>query len=108
MHDDRLGDGVADANARIEARERVLKHHLDMLAHVAQRLPVGGANVAPLEADFAAAGLDETQDRTPGRRLAAAALAHQRQGLASGQRERNALDRMHMALQPRAEFSEGL
>ncbi len=38
----RLGDGLADGHARIQARERILKDDLQVAAQPAQRRPVAG------------------------------------------------------------------
>ena len=94
VHDDRLRDRRADALARIEARERVLKNHLHAPAHLAQRLGVERANILPLEEYSPAARLDETQDRTSRRRLAAAEFADERQRLAGPDEKGDILDRM--------------
>ena len=82
--------------ARVQRRVRVLEHHLQFAAvgpHLAPRQPVDALAVDP---DLAGGRLDQLQDRLAGGRLAAAALADQAQGLALGDVERDAVDRMDL------------
>ena len=100
MHDDRLGDGLADALARIEAGERILKNHLHALAQLAQGFRIERADILPVKEYAPFARLDQPQDRAAGRRFAAAELADERQRLAGVQREGHVLDRMHAGRRP--------
>jgi len=97
MDDDRLGDGFAGALARIEAGERILKHHLNALANLAQGFGIERADILPLKKHAPFAWFDQPQDRAAGRRFAAARLADEGQRLAGAERERDVLDRMHAA-----------
>src|SRR5580692_5011225 len=95
MHDDRLGDGLANALAWIEAGEWILKHHLHAPAELAQGFGIERADILSFKEYTPFARLDEPQDRAACRRLATARLAHQRQRLAGVEREGDVLDRMH-------------
>ena len=88
MQDQRLADLARDRVQRVERGHRLLEDDADAAAsHLAQRALVGAQQVAPAEADAAARmpGLrvgQQLQDRQRRDRLARAALAHERQGLA--------------------------
>src|ERR1700722_12921758 len=75
MDYDRFGDRSADALSRIEAREGILENHLHALAHLAQTRGVERPHVLSLEQHASRARLDEAQDRTSRRRLAATGFA---------------------------------
>jgi hypothetical protein len=47
MGEDRLGDRIADADARIEALERILEDHLRLAADVRQLGFAGAAHILP-------------------------------------------------------------
>ena len=94
MGDQGLGDGVADAKAGVEARERILKNHLRAQAHVDEVASAKSAHVPPFDADVPRDGLHQAKDGAPGRGLAAARLADERQRLAAHQVEGNVLDRV--------------
>ncbi len=89
----RLGQDLLDRHARVEARERVLEDHLHLPAQGPQRRPSVAGDVAALDADRAAARLDQPQREPRQGGLAAAALAHHRQRLAGGDAQRHAVDR---------------
>jgi hypothetical protein len=93
----RLGDGVAHRQTRVEAGVGVLEHDL----HAAAELAQGGAarfrHVLPVEADAPGAGLDQAHDEARGGGLAAAGLAHQRQGFAAAEREAHPVHGAHRA-----------
>ena len=96
-----LGDLAADREDRVEARHRVLEDHRDVV-------PADGPNVVVVHLedvhaveddgalDDLARGLrDEPHERERGHRLATAGLAHDAEGLAGGELERHAVDRVH-------------
>ena len=87
MHDHRFGDRAANGLARIEARERILEDHLHASADGAQARAVERAHIVPLEQYSSGIGLDQAQDRAARGRLAATALADQRQRFAGVQRK---------------------
>src|SRR5690348_10799277 len=94
--DERFADYVADPEARVERRIGVLEDDLQ-LATVGPHLAASQL-VDSLAADTNLAGgrVDQFEDRLAGGRLAAAALADETQGLALGDVEGNAVDRMHL------------
>src|SRR5262249_42024075 len=85
---------VAHAHARIETRERILEHDLHAAAHGTQRAGREVVDAAAVEHHLAGGDVEQAQDRAPDCRLAAAALAHERQGLATRAREGDPLDRV--------------
>ncbi len=94
VHPDRLGDDVANAHAWIERRIRILEHHLDLAAHLAN---VAGRHVLEVHAvkdDIAASHRKQLDDRATGGGLAATALADQPQCLAAVHIEGHPVDRL--------------
>src|SRR5687767_9561802 len=94
---DRLGDDVGGAHARIERRIRILEYRLQLApdgAHLRGREPLD-ALTAPV--DLAGRGIDQLQDRLRGRRLAAAALAHEAEGLALRDAKAHLVGGVHLA-----------
>ena len=91
----RLANDGFDRHARVERCERVLKNDLHVASHFAQRLRVHGGDVLAVEADLAAAGLDQPQDAAARGGLAATGLAHHAQGFASGNAEADAVHGVH-------------
>src|SRR5712691_5650903 len=91
---ERLADGRADRLARVERVGRVLEDDLDAAAELAEAPLRGGRQVLALEDDPAGGRLFEAQDAVRGRRLAAAALADERDRLAREDLERHAIDRV--------------
>ena len=73
---DRPADQLAHGLARVERRIRILEHNLSHAAHRNERaLRLAGHGFAG-DADRAAIGLDQAQDRAAERRLARARLAN--------------------------------
>ncbi len=91
---DRLGQDVAHAHARVEARERILEHHLHAAAHLAHRARRSVVDTLAVEDDLARSNLEQPQNGAADRRLAAAGLADQRQRLAARDLERHAVHRI--------------
>src|SRR5882757_2758177 len=89
---DRLGNHVTNPLARIEAAEGVLENDL----HPPPNLPqLGGRHIVDalaVEVNFPGGRFEETQDGPSYCRLAAPAFADKGQGLASADRERDAVD----------------
>src|SRR5437762_2844250 len=77
--DERLGDDLVHAHARVERGERILEHGLDRAAIGVEHRAVQRLEVAPLESDHARRRLLEEQDQLRGRRLAAPGLADEAQ-----------------------------
>ena len=101
---DRLGDDVEHAPARIEAGIRVLEDHLHAPAecgHVGAAARAG--HVVAVELDRARGRRIEADHQARHRRLAAARFAHQREGLALGDLEVDAVDRLHDLARPALE-----
>ncbi len=103
VREQRLGDLRADLRDRIEVRHRVLRHEPDVAsadrAHLVLRslrdLPTVETDAAG--GDASATG-EEADDRHRGRRLARPGLPHDRDGLALGDLEVDALDGVHDAV----------
>ena len=91
---------VDDAEARIERLVRIL---VDDLHAPPQRTEVGlreARDVDAVEGDASRVRVDQPQDRLRGRGLAATGLAHERDHLATPDRQRDAGHRMHEPLRP--------
>jgi hypothetical protein len=99
-----LGHEPLDAEHRVEARDRVLEDHRDVLATDVAHLTLGhGHEVAALELDGAADGrvVDHTceaEDGVGGDALAAARFPDEADELAGGDREAHLVDGVHGAL----------
>src|SRR6266481_6456768 len=95
MHDQRLGNRGAYAQARIERAERVLKYHLKMPPQGAERTAADAGDVAAAKRDRPGTwAYGAHQDARQGA-LARAALAHQCQGLSGEDIEVDAAQRLH-------------
>ena len=77
---------------RVQRGVRVLEDHLHVATDAAQLVLLEVRDVAPLELDRAAGGLVEAGHETRRRRLAAAGLADEAEGLALVDREADAVD----------------
>ena len=82
MHQQRLHDGKADGDARVQRGKRVLEDELDIAAQPLQRAGGQVANVLPAKLDHAALAFDQAQQRAAGGRFAATRFADQRQRFA--------------------------
>jgi hypothetical protein len=95
VHDQRLGDDLADRHARIERGVGVLENEL----HVAAQLAHLGCRIrrqfAPLEPDGTVIGLDQPDDQPAGGGLAAAAFTDKAEGTAAPHRKVEAVDGAH-------------
>ena len=56
MDDQRLGDEIADAHARVERGEGVLENHLHVAAHGLAFVAAEARQIAPADDDVAAVG----------------------------------------------------
>src|SRR6185437_1765093 len=92
---ERGADDRADALARVQARVRVLEDHLHLAAKRSQRARPELRDVAALEDDFALGRFVEPDDGAPERRLAAAGLAYEPEGLPLPYGERDVVDGVH-------------
>ena len=88
-------DRLADRQARVERRERILEDELHVAPERAHFALGDLSQIAPFEFDLAGVRLDEAYDEATRRRLAATALADQPQRLALVEREGDVLHRMH-------------
>ena len=95
MH--RLGDQGGDGHARIERAAGILEDELHAPAHGAQLFGAELGDLGVFEPDSAGGRLDQPRQQPAGRRLAAAALADQRERLAALDGEGHAVDRAHLA-----------
>lgn len=77
-----FGDGRTDCHARIQGREWVLEDRLDAAAQRAHRGCRGGADGLAVQQHLARARREKPEKHTGERRLAAARLADERNGLA--------------------------
>jgi hypothetical protein len=87
VHLQRLGDGIADGHARVQTRQRVLEHDLQVLAGLPQGLALGLGDIAAEDGDGAGGGRNQLQHRPRQGRLARAAFSDHAQGLALAQRQ---------------------
>jgi len=94
-----LADDLRDRQPRRQARIRVLKDDLHLAAERPQPALSFMRDVAALEAD-AALGIEEAQQRKPQGRLARAAFADHPEGRAGTHLKRDAVYRLHVALDP--------
>ncbi len=92
----RLGDGLADGDARVERGERILEDDLEIPADLAHVSCAELGELNPFERDRARGRTRQLQDRASRRRLAATRLAHQAQGLAGSDGEGDAGDRVDL------------
>ena len=93
-----LAQGLGDGEPRVEGGEGILEDHLGPAAEGQQILRRQAQHVLAGEAHLAARGRGEAQDGAAERALAAAALAHQAEGIALLDGEADAVDR---AVDPR-------
>ena len=93
----RLGQHRADRHPRVQRRVRVLEDHLHPAAHLAQRIPLQGGHVHPVELDPTVRGVHQPDHGSSERRLAAAGLPHQPERLAALDVERDAVHGAHGA-----------
>ena len=84
---------VGDGEPRVEGGEGVLEDHLGPAAEGKQILRRQARHILAREAHLAARGRGEAQDGAAQRALAAAALAHQAEGIALLDGEADAVDR---------------
>ncbi len=97
VNHDRFGDDLADLHARVQRAVRILKDDLDPAPQRQQILASHLGDIDAVIDDLAGGRLFKPQDAAAGRRLAAAALADQTQGLAAPDGEVDAIDRLHLA-----------
>ena len=97
VEDERLADDVADRHPRVERGVRVLQHDLDVAPQPAQLAWLEARHLAAEQLDRALGrGLQAHQQPAEGR-LAAAGLAHDAEGLALVELERDAVDGLDVA-----------
>ncbi len=96
VHFERLADNLADIHARVERSKRILENDLHLAAHQAQLLALQLHQISSVEHDFARGRPIELENGLAGGRFAAAAFAHQPQGLAALDGEANVVDSLHM------------
>ena len=99
---ERLGDDALQRHPRVQRGERVLEDDLHLGADelhllVVQLIDAHRAQVWIVERDLSAGRLKQAQDRAAGGRLAAAAFAHQSQGLALLDVKADPVHRLDMA-----------
>ncbi len=97
VHAQRLADHPPDRVARVQRRVRVLEDHLHPPAQRPHLALAQVRDVGAVEADRAAGRLVQAQQRPADRRLAAARLADEPERLAALDRQRDAVDRVHVA-----------
>ena len=101
---DRLGDDVEHAPARVEAGVRVLEDHLHAPAERGHVGPaVAASHVVAVELDRAGRRRIEPDHQARHRRLAATRLAYQREGLALGDLDVDAVDGLDDLARPALE-----
>ena len=97
MHDQWLLQQLLDRHRWIERRIRILEHHLHAPAQRPQLAAAERGQVGAGKRDLSRCWLDQTQDREPGCRLAAAGLANQTERFAGADLEGNAVDGVQAA-----------
>ena len=95
---ERRPDDLTDRLARVQRRVRILEDHLHLAPQRPQLALRDRRDVAAVEADRAACWIEEPQDQPCCRRLPAAGFAHDAQGLAATDVERDVLDCVHLCL----------
>ena len=98
VHLERLLDRRADAEARVERLVRVLVDDLHPAAEGPEILGREPRDLLTVEADRAAARLDQAQNRLRRGRLPAARLSDEGEHLATVESEGDAVDGMHLEL----------
>ena len=96
----RMPDRLPDRHRRVQRRVRILEDDLHPAPVFAQLALVQLRDVAVLEDDAAVGGADETEQRPPESRLAAAGLADEPEHLALPEVERDVVDRPDLASLP--------
>src|SRR5438270_5985055 len=84
-----LADDLADGQPRVQGGVRVLEDDLHVRTRLLQVSAVHLQQIAAVELDAAGRGLDQPQQQTAGRGLAAAGLAYEAEDLAFLDVERN-------------------
>ena len=106
MNDQRLGDDVFHAVTRIERGKRILENDLQVAAEAAHFTRAGGEQVAAFEADAAGGGFNQAQDQAAQRAFARSGFAHQAEGLAGLNVERDVIDCVDVARKDLDEISD--
>src|SRR4051794_32727373 len=88
-----LGNDVLDFHARVKRSVRILKNDLHFAAQLAQFAFAYRRQIAAIEFDFAARGLDQSQDAAARRGFSTAGFTDQPEGFAAENVERNAVHR---------------
>src|SRR5262245_17934548 len=92
---ERLADDLAARHARVERGVRILEDDVHLAPVRSERAAREARDVVAAEPDRAVRGLEQPVDAVADRRLAAARLADEAEHLARGERERDAVDRVH-------------
>src|SRR5262249_24831676 len=105
MHEQRLGDELADRVTRVQRIERILVDHLHVAAPAPEFRRPQARDRLTLEQHVPPRRLLEAEDATPDRRLAAAALADERERPSAVDRDRDVVgrDEVVASLEPGAE-----
>ena len=98
VDDERLGDDLADGHARVERGVRVLEDVLHVAAHRLEFLLLHLGHVVTTEEDGSRGWGREAHDAAAGRRLAAAGLADEAEGLAGIDVKAHVLDGLDLLL----------
>ncbi len=94
---ERLPDDATDAVARVQRRERILEDHLHPAPQRSQLALAQRGDIATVEHDPPGRRLVEPEDRPTDGRLAAARFAHEPEGLAAADRQRDVVDSANVA-----------
>src|SRR5579859_2809816 len=97
VDDESFADDVTHRHARVERAVGILKYDLHIAAEGFERVATEGKNILIFEPHLATRGFHESKDRPPGRRLAAARLADQSEGLAPLDLEGDVVDRVDLS-----------
>ncbi len=103
MDDQRLGDDVFHAQARIERTEGILKDDLHVAAQLPHLAAAGGEQIVAFELNAAGSWLDQTKDQPSQRALARSGFANQAESLAGMDVEGDVVHGAHFAFRAAAE-----
>ena len=92
MDDERLGDDLLDAHARVEGGVGILKDGLHAAAQRAELVLGDAGDGVAVEGDGAGGGFDEAEDEARDGAFAGAGFADEAEGFAALDGERDAVD----------------
>src|SRR5690242_21312871 len=95
VDEERVGEDLPDALARVQRRVWILEDHLQLAPERAKLAAREPRDVVAVEADRSGCRLVQANEQAAEGRLAAAGLADDAEGLAAPHVERHVVDRVH-------------